>query len=167
LIAASSTLHAGERALPTAAQRAVTIFTIGFTKKNAERFFGLLGDARIEQLVDTRVFPNTQLSGFAKGVDLPYFLRRLVGADYVHRLDFAPTEALLRAYRDDAFGWDEYERRYKTLLADRKIERSVAPSFFEKRTALLCSEDSAKRCHRRLLVEYLAAHWGEIERIDL
>jgi uncharacterized protein (DUF488 family) len=145
----------------------VTVYTIGFTKKTAEQFFGLLASARIEQLVDTRVHPNSQLSGFAKGNDLPFLLQRLVGAAYEHRLDFAPTEALLRDYRNKIFGWEGYEERYKALLAERRVEEQIRPGFFDARTVLLCSEASSKRCHRRLLVEYLSANWGELHRVDL
>jgi uncharacterized protein (DUF488 family) len=148
-------------------QSGLLIYTIGFTQKSAERFFGLLSDAKVERVVDTRIFPNTQLSGFAKGGDLPFLLRRLVGADYEHRTDFAPTETLLREYRNKVIGWEEYEGRYKALLSERRIEEHVAASFFARRTALLCSEATAKRCHRRLLVEYLATFLGPVQRIDL
>ena len=156
-----------EPAAPAGAAASVTIYTIGFTKKTAERFFSLLKGALIENLIDTRVFPNTQLSGFAKGVDLPFFLKNLIGADYEHRVDFAPTEALLRDYRKGVLTWGDYETCYKALLAERRIEERIPPSFFDRRTALLCSEASAKQCHRRLLVEYLMSAWGPIERIDL
>jgi uncharacterized protein (DUF488 family) len=148
-------------------QSELLIYTIGFTQKSAERFFGLLSDAKVERVVDTRIFPNTQLSGFAKGGDLPFFLRRLVGADYEHRTDFAPTETLLRQYRNKEIDWEEYEGQYKALLSGRRIEEHVAPSYFARRTALLCSEATVKRCHRRLLVEYLASFLGPVQRIDL
>ena len=145
----------------------LTIYTIGFTQKTAERFFSLLRDARIENLVDTRIFPNTQLSGFAKGVDLPFFLSNLIGAHYEHRVDLAPTESLLRDYRNRVLQWQDYEAQYKSLLSERRVEDHLSPTFFTRRTALLCSEASSKHCHRRLLVEYLSSSWGPIERIDL
>jgi uncharacterized protein (DUF488 family) len=63
------------------------IYTIGFTQKSAERFFGLLTSHGILRLIDIRLHPNSQLAGFAKQDDLAYFLRRLVGCEY-HYFDF-------------------------------------------------------------------------------
>ena len=45
----------------------ITLYTIGFTKKSAERFFGLLRDNHVKQLVDVRISNGSQLVGFAKG----------------------------------------------------------------------------------------------------
>ena len=41
------------------------LYTIGFTQKPAERFFGLLAEHGVEQVIDIRLKPNGQLSGFA------------------------------------------------------------------------------------------------------
>ena len=53
------------------------LFTIGFTKKTAAEFFGLLKQNNIQRLVDIRISPDGQLSGFARQKDLPYFLDAL------------------------------------------------------------------------------------------
>ncbi len=50
------------------------LYTIGFTKKTAEKFFTLLKNNGIGCLVDIRLHPNGQLAGFARQTDLPYFL---------------------------------------------------------------------------------------------
>ena len=42
------------------------LFTIGFTKKSAERFFTLLKDAGVKRVLDIRLNNVSQLSGFAK-----------------------------------------------------------------------------------------------------
>jgi uncharacterized protein (DUF488 family) len=55
------------------------IYTIGFTKKSAERFFELLEENQIGRLIDIRLRPGGQLAGFAKQDDLAYFLRELIG----------------------------------------------------------------------------------------
>jgi uncharacterized protein (DUF488 family) len=39
----------------------------------------------------------------------------------------------------------------------------LSPASFEQRTALLCSEATAEHCHRRLVVEFLAARWPGVE----
>ena len=51
------------------------IFAIGFTKKNAGEFFGLLKKHGIRRLVDVRLNDVFQLAGFAKRDDLRYFLK--------------------------------------------------------------------------------------------
>ena len=52
----------------------MNIYTIGFTKKSAKKFFDdALHDNHIEIVVDTRINTASQLAGFAKGDDLKYF----------------------------------------------------------------------------------------------
>ena len=60
------------------------LYTIGFTQKTAEQFFSLLANSKVQVLVDTRLKPDSQLSGFAKGRDLPYFLKNLITCDYLN-----------------------------------------------------------------------------------
>ena len=44
----------------------MTIFTIGFTKKNAEQFFELLKANEIDMVLDIRLNNKSQLAGFTK-----------------------------------------------------------------------------------------------------
>ena len=44
----------------------------------------------------------------------------------------------------------------------REIEKSVDPDLIAG-GCLLCSEDKPHHCHRRLVAEYLAGHWGNLE----
>ena len=73
------------------------IYTIGFTQTTAEHFFGRLKEAGVRRLVDVRLKNDSQLAGFAKARDHPYFLREVVGADYVHEPILAPTAECLDA----------------------------------------------------------------------
>lgn len=143
------------------------IYTIGFTKKTAAEFFESLKHHGIERLIDVRVNNTSQLAGFAKRDDLTYFLRELVGADYVHEPLLAPTKELLNAYRNGDVDWDTYEKAFIDLMAERHIQDSVPRAIFNLRTVLLCSEPTTERCHRRLVVEYLNDAWGDVEAIDL
>ncbi len=143
------------------------IFTIGFTQTTAERFFDRLADARIARLVDVRLNNSSQLAGFAKAKDLPFFLRRLVGAEYRHEPLLAPTQELLDAYKKHKGDWSAYEQAFLDLMARRQIESKLARPDFEMPTALLCSEASPERCHRRLVCEYLADHWGDVRPVHL
>jgi uncharacterized protein (DUF488 family) len=147
----------------------VEIFTIGFTKTTAERFFGRLSSNRVERLLDVRLNNRSQLAGFAKRDDLAYFLRELVGARYEEAPLLAPTQDILDAFkRKGAMPWLEYEERFDALLRDRAIETRLRREDFEReRTVLLCSEATPEHCHRRLVAEYLAEQWGEIRIIHL
>lgn len=138
------------------------IYTIGFAQTTAEHFFERLADARIERLVDVRLKNVSQLAGFAKAADLPYFLERLVGVSYQHEPLLAPTEELLSAYRKRELDWEGYEQEFLALMAERQIQDALRPEDFSARTALLCSEATADCCHRRLLGEYLSAHWSDL-----
>lgn len=145
------------------------IFTIGFTKTTAEGFFGRLNSNRIERLLDVRLNNRSQLAGFAKRDDLRYFLQKLVGAEYQEAPLLTPTQDILAEYkRRSAMPWEEYERRFYGLMRERSIDTALEPSEFERaRTVLLCSEATAERCHRRLVAEYLAEHWKEVQIVHL
>ncbi len=144
------------------------LYTIGFTQKRAETFFELLRRNGIQRLVDIRVSPDGQLSGFARKDDLPYFLDRLVdGCAYVHLPELAPTKEILKDYRADN-DWDRYVQRFETLMDDRGIPAALQREDFEAQVScLLCSEATPEQCHRRLVVERLAAHWPDVEIIHL
>ncbi|MDR2751573.1 MAG: DUF488 domain-containing protein [Clostridiales bacterium] len=51
------------------------LFTIGFTKKPAEQFLGILKSRNIDLLIDVRLSNKSQLAGFTKIPDLRCFLR--------------------------------------------------------------------------------------------
>lgn len=78
----------------------ITLYTIGFTKKSAQRFFDLLKRAKIKKLVDIRINNSSQLAGFAKGNDLQFFVKEICNAEYEHITDLAPTkQTFKRLYR--------------------------------------------------------------------
>lgn len=143
------------------------IYTIGFTQTTAEHFFSRLSRARIERLLDVRLNNSSQLAGFAKAKDLPYFLGELVGAGYQHEPLLAPTQDLLDEYKKRKGDWASYERAFLALMTERRIADTLAPADFEYRTALLCSEATAEHCHRRLVAEHLAMHWPAVEIVHL
>jgi uncharacterized protein (DUF488 family) len=132
----------------------VTLYTIGFTKTSAERFFATLRRHSVKRVIDTRVNRDGQLAGFAKAQDLKYFLRELVDADYVAEPLLAPTADLLKKYRDKALTWDQYAQEYDALLRERTPERTLSISTLND-ACLLCSEATPEHCHRRLAAEYL------------
>jgi len=138
------------------------LFTIGFTKKTAEKFFGLLRGSGAKRVVDVRLNNVSQLAGFAKKDDLAYFLKAIAGMDYVHLPELAPTQEMLDAYKKEKGDWKQYEQRFLGLMRERKIEENLPRSIFDG-GCLLCSEDRPHQCHRRLVAEYLQEHWGDVD----
>jgi uncharacterized protein (DUF488 family) len=141
----------------------VEIYTIGFTQTTAEHFFARLAYAHVERLLDVRLNNTSQLAGFAKAQDLPYFASRLVGATYEHEPLLAPTQDILDAYKKRKGDWAAYEREFQALMESRRIDEALSPVSFQRRTALLCSEAGPEHCHRRLVVEFLAKRWSDVE----
>ncbi len=141
-------------------------YTIGFTRKTAEEFFGTLKRTGIRRLLDVRLNNTSQLAGFAKRADLPYFLEKLCGADYLHEPMLTPTPDILSRYRKGG-DWPEYEESFLALMRERRVEDRLDRSLFEVPTALLCSEATAEYCHRRLVLEYLDAAWGDLKAVHL
>ena len=138
------------------------VLTIGFTKKSARRFFGLLRESGARRIVDVRLNNGSQLAGFAKKDDLAWFARELLGIGYVHVPSLAPTKELLGDYRRGRIDWGTYQTRFIDLMRERRIEDTV-PREVVSDGCLLCSEDRPHNCHRRIVAEYLDRHWGEIE----
>jgi uncharacterized protein (DUF488 family) len=139
----------------------ITLYTIGFTRKSAEKFFTTLENAKVRLLIDVRLNNVSQLAGFAKRADLQYFLSSLCAIDYVHRPDLAPDEALLKSYRDKTIDWTGYQQQFITLLHQRAVENSIDRGILAG-GCLLCSEAEATKCHRRLVAEYLREKLGNI-----
>ena len=131
----------------------ITLYTIGFTKKTAEKFFTLLKNAGVKRIVDIRLNNASQLAGFAKGADLKYFAKAILGAEYVHITDLAPTKELLKSYQDKETSWNGYVRIFSGILENRHIKEKYKVEEFDK-SCFLCTEDTPEQCHRRLVAEY-------------
>jgi uncharacterized protein (DUF488 family) len=125
-----------------------------------------LKDTGIERLLDVRLNNASRFSGFARRADLPFFLERLCGAEYVHEPRLAPTHEILDAYRKGG-RWPDYERAFLELLRERRVEEALDRDLFAVPTVLLCSEASAEHCHRRLVLEYLDREWNGIRAVHL
>ena len=138
------------------------IYTIGFTKKNALKFFETLRASGAKRIVDVRLNNVSQLAGFAKRDDLAYFLNRICNMEYVHLPELAPTQEMLDEYKKRGGDWITYEQQFLQLMEQGRIERSLSKELVEE-GCLLCREDKPHHCHRRLVAEYLKSHWGDID----
>lgn len=138
------------------------LYTIGFTKKNAQTFFTKLRKAGVIRLIDIRLNNVSQLAGFAKRDDLIFFLKELCNCEYLHIPSFAPTKEILDTYKKKQIDWAEYVRRFSKLIQDRKIENLISAEDLNN-SCFLCSEPTSEQCHRRLVAEYFKEKFGDIE----
>jgi uncharacterized protein (DUF488 family) len=138
------------------------LYTIGFTKKNAEQFFGKLKQAGLRRIIDTRLNNVSQLAGFTKKDDLRFFAKEILGIDYVHIPSLAPTKDILDAYKKNGGDWTTYEQKFNELIRTRHIESTLDKGMLDG-ACLLCSEATPHHCHRRLVAEYLRNSWGDVE----
>jgi uncharacterized protein (DUF488 family) len=140
----------------------IDLYTIGFTKKNAQQFFDTLMKSGVKRVIDTRLNNVSQLAGFAKREDLKYFLRMIGNIEYIHLLELAPTKDILDTYKKEGGDWETYEKKFLQLMSDRKIEERISPDILQG-GCLLCSEAKPHHCHRRLVAEYLNKKWGNVK----
>jgi uncharacterized protein (DUF488 family) len=132
------------------------IFTIGYEGATVPEFIAALKQAGIERVIDVRALPLSRRPGFSKSP-----LRAALeesGIEYVHLKALGtPAEgrAAARAGRHE-----DLERIYAGQL---ELPEAIAQSgqmlalAREKPTALLCMEREPKHCHRKLLLDAVAA----------
>ena len=128
------------------------IFTIGFSKKSAEKFFGLLISNSVNKVLDIRLNNKSQLAGFAKGRDLEYFLKKIGNIEYEYVPGLAPTKRLFDDYRSKKIEWDEFEFMFKKVLEERNAVKRLDLQNLDG-VCFLCSEDLPAHCHRSIVPE--------------
>lgn len=137
------------------------IYTIGFTQKSAKEFFEKIAQNNIEVLIDTRLNNQSQLAGFTKGRDLPYFLKKLSNCEYSYQKEYAPTKDILDDYKKGRIDWKQYEEKYLKLIIRRSVVKHFSNHFSQySNVLLLCSEHTAEYCHRRLLAQEFSKELG-------
>ena len=144
------------------------VYTIGFTQKNARKFFNLLRDNNVKTVVDIRLNNTSQLAAFAKGEDLKFFLTEFCGIEYIHDTTFAPTEILLKDYKNKKVSWLDYENEFDRIMKGRNIKEYIAKKYKGKDSiCLLCSEALPNQCHRRLVAEIFKEVLEKVQIIHL
>ena len=144
------------------------IYTIGFTKKSAEQFFEIIKSNKIQLLIDVRLNNKSQLAGFSKGNDLRYFLKKICNTQYIHCVEFAPTQELLSAYQKKKISWGQYVEQFNMDLELRGDYLNFPERFKQyDRVCLLCSEPTAEQCHRRLVAEKIKDKFHDLSVIHL
>jgi uncharacterized protein (DUF488 family) len=140
----------------------IHLYTIGFTKKSAEAFFTKLRTSGVKRIIDVRLNNVSQLAGFTKKDDLPYFLKVICGIEYIHMPILAPTKDMFDVYKKHNGDWSVYEQKFLDLMSSRRVEDVVSKDVLDY-ACFLCSEDEPHHCHRRLIAEYLDRKWQNIQ----
>jgi len=73
-----------------------------------------------------------------------------------HSQELAPNPTLIGDYYKRGLSWEEFEKRYKTLLSEpakAAAVRVLAQQALLGDITLLCIEETPEKCHRRILAE--------------
>ncbi len=130
------------------------LFTIGFTKKKAREFFGLLSDSSATALVDTRPRNRSQLAGFAKRDDLEFFLSEICDMHYRQEL-LLPRQS--KRYVTTSTGLCRGSNTPLSTRASWKVARS------KRCSVLLTSTRQCSSAQRPLLVVVIGVSPRSIE----
>jgi uncharacterized protein (DUF488 family) len=144
-----------------------TVYTIGYKGKPLQAFIDQLRNAGIDVVIDIRLRNTSHLLGYTKRDDLAFLLQEGFGIAYEHRPELAPAEEILLAYRQDG-DWAAYEVRFRPLLGERSAEesgRDILACY--DAPCLLCAEQTAECCHRRLVAEHWAQHIPDLTIVHL
>lgn len=139
-----------------------TIYTIGFSGKKQDSFLEVLDAVCVKKLIDIRLWRVVRFVPWASGTNLA----KILGERYKYSPELAPTRELLTAYKDGQIDWAGYERVFNGILAERKVENLFQKPDLDK-VCFLCSEKSPEQCHRRLVAEYLAKHFADIDIVHI
>jgi len=130
------------------------VYTIGYRQKPLSSFITELRAAEVDAVIDIRLRNTSHLAGYTKKDTLEYLLREGFHIAYEHRPELAPTSEIMDRYSEDE-DWKAYEASFVPLLAERDAEevgRQILARY--RAPCLLCAEETAERCHRRLVGEY-------------
>lgn len=141
------------------------LFTIGYTQKSAEELFNTLKKNNVKKVLDVRL-KNANSYCFYTHKRNFAFLLSLIGIEYEHKGNWAPTEWLLDGFKNKKISWNQYVVEFNKLIGDRNIIRGVKAEDLDG-CALLCAEATPQMCHRRLLAEFFQKNLSEIEVIHL
>lgn len=136
-------------------------FTIGHSTRDLAEFGELLGQSRVDLVVDVRSIPRSRTNPQFNADTLPEALQRLqVG--YVHIAELGGLRGRSRAFPDSPNpGWRLASFRN---YADYALTPPFAAGLARlrqlgegHRPALMCAEAVWWRCHRRIIADYLIA----------
>jgi len=129
----------------------VVLWTIGHSNRSIGKFLTLLGEHRIEALVDVRSFPTSKIEHF-KSEEMERWLPE-------HGIEYFWLGKELGGYRRGG-----YEAHMKTELFREGVEKLLEFAK-ERRVCIMCLEKNPKYCHRRFLTAYMERKGVEVIHI--
>ena len=146
--AISTSVNGGTKESPLRASENA-LFTIGHSSVEAAEFVRLLGEHRVELLIDVRSQPVSGRFPHFNGAALEKILES-AGIAYL----FLGEELGGRPNDPDVYGPDglvDYRARRRSYAFNAGIER-VECEIQNRRVALMCAEDDPIECHRFLMI---------------
>ena len=134
--------------------KTTVIATIGYERATLDEVIGKLHAAEVDILVDVRAVPSSRKAGFSKNI-LASSLKR-AGINYVHLRGLGTPKEGREAARKGRIG--EMAAIYTTHLRSEPARKAMAEAEAlagEGRIALLCYEEDAADCHRRIVAGVL------------
>ena len=127
------------------------MWTIGHSNRSIGKFLTLLGEHKIEALVDVRSFPTSKIEHF-KREEMERWLPE-------HEIKYFWLGKELGGYRRGG-----YEAHMKTELFREGVEKLLEVAK-ERRVCIMCMEKNPKYCHRRFLTAYMERKGLEVIHI--
>ncbi len=137
----------------------LTIYTIGYSTLNINKFLDILRAYEIKQLIDVRTIPRSRARPEFNELELKMLLESN-RIKYVHMIELGglrkPVKGTINtAWRNASFrGFADYmqtDQFWNALSELIKIAR-------EQKTVLMCAEGNPYRCHRSLIADALMAN---------
>jgi uncharacterized protein (DUF488 family) len=142
----------------------IKIYTIGFAGKTEEQFYQILHAAGVRCIWDVRLWRDSVADYFtwARGSTIARHCKH----KYEWHKELAPTDELLGGVKHGGLALVTAFDGIRELLAARAPEKNLTPTQLDG-VCLMCSEKLADNCHRKIVAEYLAAHFANIEIVHL
>jgi uncharacterized protein (DUF488 family) len=144
-------------------------FTIGHSNRSIDEFVGLLGEHRIEVLVDVRRLPGSERFPQFDRDPLASTLAE-AGIGYRWAEGLAGRRRASEVVPRDVNGW--WQNRSFHNYADHALSDEFRSAFADLRrtgrehpTAVMCAEAVWWRCHRRVIADWLIAGGDEVIHI--
>ncbi len=148
----------GDRRSGTGGERRRTVFTVGHSNHDEERFLELLRGAGVEAIADVRVMPRSRrnphfnaaaLAASLEGAGISY---ATLGEQLGGRREPQP-DSPNAAWKEDAFRGYADHLATGEFAAGLEMLQQLAET---RRTAIMCAEGDWTQCHRRLIADVLA-----------
>jgi uncharacterized protein (DUF488 family) len=131
----------------------MTLYTIGYEKREPGEFLALLEENKIEVLADIRINPISRKKGFSKKQLTDYLAE--AGIDYAYFRELGTPMELRDRFRADQ-DYDRFFSDYEEhLRAQRDALQRLAELALSRHTCIMCFERDFNQCHRLVVSKYL------------